>query len=36
MFLTVIFTNLQVFIVINRGAEGIIVKGSDDLTLKFR
>lgn len=29
-------SNRQVFIVINRGAEGIIVKGSDDLTLKFR
>lgn len=28
-------SNKQVFIVINRGAEGIIVKGSDDLTLKF-
>ncbi|KAI2801546.1 hypothetical protein BLOT_011100 [Blomia tropicalis] len=27
--------NRQVFIVINRGTEGIIVKGSDDLTLKF-
>ena len=25
----------KVFIVINRGAEGIVVKGSDDLTLKF-
>lgn len=34
LFSTIIF--LQVFIVINRGVEGIIVKGSDDLTLKFR